>query len=62
MIVSEKKIGRHSLDGATLTTYLTSFAKHNFGWVLWHINPCRLFNAISCLYIYIKYMIFKYFL
>ena len=25
-----------------------------FGWVLWHINPCLLFNAISCLYIYIK--------
>ena len=21
-----------------------------FGWVLWHINHCRLFNAKSCLY------------
>ena len=21
-----------------------------FGWVLWHINHCRLFNAISSLY------------
>ena len=20
-------------------------------WILWHINPCRLFNIISCLYI-----------
>ena len=20
------------------------------GWVLWHINPCRSFNAKSCLY------------
>ena len=26
------------------------------GWVLWHINHCRLFNAKSCLYIYIKYI------
>ena len=26
------------------------------GWVLWHINHCRLFNAISSLYIYIKYI------
>ena len=27
--------------------------------VSWHINHCRLFNAKSCLYIYIKYMISK---
>ena len=27
-----------------------------FGWVLWHINPCRLFNAKSSLNIYIKYI------
>ena len=27
-----------------------------FGWVLWHINHCRLFNAKS--YIYIKYIWF----
>ena len=25
-----------------------------FGWVLWHINPCRLFIAKSSIYIYIK--------
>ena len=25
------------------------------GWVLWHINHCRLFNAESSLYTYIKY-------
>ena len=25
-------------------------------WVLWHINHCRLFNAKSGLYIYIKYI------
>ena len=24
-----------------------------FGWVLWHINHCWLFNAKSSLYIYI---------
>ena len=26
------------------------------GSVLWHINHCRLFNAKSCFYIYIKYI------
>ena len=26
-----------------------------FGWVLWHINFYRLFNAKSSLYTYIKY-------
>ena len=26
-----------------------------FGWVLWHINHCRLFNAKFCLYICIIY-------
>ena len=25
-----------------------------FGWVLWHINHCRLFNAKSSSYIYIE--------
>ena len=29
-----------------------------FGLVLWHINHCRLFNAQSSLYIYIKYIWF----
>ena len=29
-----------------------------FGWVLWHINHCRLFNAKFSLYIYIKYIRF----
>ena len=29
-----------------------------FGWVLWHINHYRLFNAKSCLYIYIEYIRF----
>ena len=24
-----------------------------FGWILWHINHCRLFNAKSSFYIYI---------
>ena len=27
------------------------------GWVLWHINLCRLFNTKSPLFIYVKYMI-----
>ena len=29
-----------------------------FGLVLWHINHCRLFNAKSSFYIYIKYISF----
>ena len=27
-----------------------------FGWVLWHINHCRLFNTKPSLDIYIKYI------
>ena len=27
-----------------------------FGWILWHINHCRIFNAKFSLYIYIKYI------
>ena len=27
-----------------------------FGWFLWHINHCSLFNAKSSLYIYIRYI------
>ena len=27
-----------------------SRAPNQFGWVLWHINHCRLFNAKSSLY------------
>ena len=26
------------------------------GLVLWHINPCRLFNAKSSLYVYFEYI------
>ena len=29
-----------------------------FGWILWHINHCRLFNVKYSLYIYIKYIRF----
>ena len=32
------------------------FENDCYGWVLWHINHCRLFNAKSSLYIYIKYI------
>ena len=31
-----------------------------FGWTLWHINHCRLFNAKPSLYIYIKYIWFGF--
>ena len=33
-----------------------------FGLVLWYVNPCRLFNAKSSLYMYIEYMICKHIL
>ena len=29
-----------------------------FGWVLWHINHCRLYNTKSSLYIDIRYLRF----
>ena len=32
------------------------------GWVLWNINHCRLFNAKSCLYNYIRYVICEHIL
>ena len=35
-------------------TYILSiYYLVGLGWVLWHINHCRLFNAKSYLYIYI---------
>ena len=37
-------------------TYILNIYMIWFGWVLWHINHCRLFNAKSFLYIYIKYI------
>ena len=36
-----------------LYTYILKIYVIWFGWVLWHINHCRLFNAKSSLYIYI---------
>ena len=30
-----------------------------FGWVLWHVNPYRLVNAKSSLFIYIRYIGFS---
>ena len=37
--------------------YLYTLNIKNFvWWVLWHINHCRLFNAKSSLYIYIRYI------
>ena len=41
-----------------LYTYILNIYMIWFGWVLWHINHCRLFNAKSSLYIYIKYIWF----
>ena len=41
-----------------LYTYILNIYMIWFGLVLWHINYCRLFNAKSSLYIYIKYIWF----
>ena len=42
-----------------LSTYiLNTYHLVWLGWVLWHINHCRLFNAKSSFYIYIKYIWF----
>ena len=35
-----------------------SVCRFCFGWVLWRINHCRLFNAKSSLYIYVNYIWF----
>ena len=39
-----------------LYTYILNMFMIWFHWVLWHINHCRLFNAKSSLYTYIKYI------
>ena len=39
----------------TITTKSSYSTRIWFGWVLWHINHCRLFNTKSSLHIYIKY-------
>ena len=41
-----------------LYTYILNIYRIWFGRVLWHINHCRLFNAKSFLYIYIRYIWF----
>ena len=40
----------------TNNNYKKTIIVSRFGLVLWHINYCWLFNAISSLYIYIKYI------
>ena len=39
-----------------LYTYILNEYMIYFGWVLWRIDHCGLFNAKSSLYIYIKYI------
>ena len=46
----------------TLCYFICTFGLVWFGLVLWHINPCCLFNAKACFYIYSKYMIRKHIL
>ena len=55
----------HSLNDSYIRTGQTNLIFNKrfvwFGWVLWHINHSRLFNAKSSLYIYIKYIEFGLF-
>ena len=39
-----------------LYIYIYQIYRMCFGWVLWHINHCRLFKGKFLLYIYIKYI------
>ena len=39
-----------------LYTYIYMIYRSCWDWILWYINPCRLFNAKFSLYIYIKYI------
>ena len=43
------------LSGSCDSSVLDEITERLVGWVLWYINLCRLLNAKSTLYIYIKY-------
>ena len=45
-----------SLVSTYFTASVTELLLVCFGYVLWHINDCRLLYADSCLYIYIEYL------
>ena len=45
------------IDNLSVMTFPYLKQRKSVGCVLWHINPCRLFHAKSCLFIYIRYMI-----
>ena len=49
--------GISTLGGYIMPTPLCTYILNMiwFSWVLWHINPCRLYYANSSLYVYIKY-------
>ena len=69
-------IGRVEFDGISTTVgylqphllcthpiwFANEYIKYKiwFGRVLWHINHCRLFDAKSCFYIFIKYIWFSF--
>ena len=50
--------GISTIVGYLMPNPLYTYILHIYDlvWVLWHINHCRLFNAKSSLYIYIKYI------
>ena len=39
-----------------INSFISVSVEISFGWVLWHINQCRLFNAKTDFYVYIKYI------
>ena len=71
-VSTEEVITRGSICGLHLKIWTFSYLQRNlmsepateyqdllFVWGLWYINTCRLFNAISRLYIYTKYIWLK---
>ena len=48
--------GISTIVGYLMPNPLYTYILNIDGLVLWHINYCRLFNAKSTLYIYIKYI------
>ena len=43
-----------SFQSVVFSTLSNANVGYIVGWVLWHINPCWLFNAKPCLFIDIK--------
>ena len=62
---ADKRQSRQHLENLIHTRNPTLWIKLNKLWdgylVQWHIIPCGLFNAKSCLYIYIYILLYRWF-